>query len=318
MKRLLTVMILGMGLMFQAAYPQDRNYNVVFIPKSSDLAFWKFMRQGCDKAVREIGNVTLTWRGPAYDDDTDAQIQIVNAYTRTGVDAMVIVPTNRARLLEPISKAAALGIEIIVVDSDLDGDVHRNYIATDNFSAGKLAAKRLVDVLGGKGKVMVLRTVAKSASTDARGDGFVDYLRKNAPKVQLVADEYGGGSKGKAQASASALLKRHPDLDGVFAVNEASTDGMLLALHAAGLAGKIKLVGFDSSDSLLSALEKKEISGLAVQNPVLMGYLGVKSAVDAINKKPTGEKKLLIEAKMVTPENYRNPEIQELLVPALH
>ena len=90
---------------------------------------------------------------------------------------------------------------------------------------------------------------------------------------------------------------------------------MLLALRAAGRAGKTKLVGFDSSDSLLAALEKKEISGLMVQNPALMGYLGIRSAVDAINNRPPKEKKLLIEAETVTPENFRNPEIQKLLVP---
>ena len=315
MKRLLIMMILALGLMIQSAYPQGKNHHVVFIPKSSDLVFWKFMRQGCDKALQELGNVTLTWRGPAYDDDIDSQIRIVRAYTRPDVDALIIVPTDRERLLEPIRKAAALGIKIIVVDSGLDGNVHRNFIATNNFSAGKLAAKRLVDVLGGEGKVLVLRTVAGSASTDERADGFVDYLWNNAPKIQIVADEHGGGSKGKAQASALALLKKYPDLAGVFAVNEASTDGMLLALRAAGLAGKIKLVGFDSSDSLLAALEKKEISGLMVQNPALMGYLGIRSAVDAINNRPPKEKKLLIEAETVTPENFRNPEIQKLLVP---
>ena len=315
MKRLLIMMILALGLMIQSAYPQGKNHHVVFIPKSSDLVFWKFMRQGCDKALQELGNVTLTWRGPAYDDDIDSQIRIVQAYTRPDVDALIIVPTDRERLLEPIRKAAALGIKIIVVDSGLDGNVHRNFIATNNFSAGKLAAKRLVDVLGGEGKVLVLRTVAGSASTDERADGFVDYLWNNAPDVQLVADEYGGGSKGKAQASGLALLKKHPDLTGIFAVNEAAVSGMLQALRTTGNAGKIKLVGFDSSDTLLGGLEKNEISGLIVQNPALMGYLGIKSAVEAINNVPVKEENQLIEAKMVTPQNFKTPEIQRLLFP---
>lgn len=315
MKRFLIAMILALGLMIQPVHSQVKSYHVVFIPKSSDLAFWKFMRKGCDKAVQEVGKVTLTWRGPAYDDDTDSQIRIVETYTRPDVDAIVIVPTDRERLLAPISKAAAAGIKIIVVDSDLSGNVHRNFIATDNFAGGQLAAKRLVEVLGGKGKVLLLRTVAGSASTDARGDGFVDYLKKNAPGVQLLADHYGGGSKGKAQASATALLKQYPDLDGAFAVNEASVDGMLLALKTVGLAGKIKLVGFDTSNTLLAGLEQKEVSGLVMQNPILMGYLGIKSAVDALENVPVKKRNLLLDPKMLTLENYRNPEIQELITP---
>ena len=142
MKRFLIAMILALGLMIQPVHSQVKSYHVVFIPKSSDLAFWKFMRKGCDKAVQEVGKVTLTWRGPAYDDDTDSQIRIVETYTRPDVDAIVIVPTDRERLLAPISKAAAAGIKIIVVDSDLSGNVHRNFIATDNFAGGQLAAKR--------------------------------------------------------------------------------------------------------------------------------------------------------------------------------
>ena len=316
MKQLLMVAILALSSMVQPAYSQGKNHHIVFIPKSSsDLAFWKIMRQGCDKAVQEFGNVTLTWRGPAYDDDTESQIRIVENYTRPGVDALVIVPTDRNLLLAPIRKAAEMGIKIIVVDSGLNGNVHLNFIATNNFSGGKLAGKRLVEVMGNQGKVLVLRTVVRSASTDDRADGFVDYLWNNAPDVQLVADEYGGGSKGKAQASGLALLKKHPDLTGIFAVNEAAVSGMLQALRATGNAGKIKLVGFDSSDTLFGGLEKNEISGLIVQNPALMGYLGIKSAVDAINNVPVKEENQLIEAKTVTPQNLKTPEIQRLLFP---
>ena len=64
-----------------------------------------------------------------------------------------------------------------------------------------------------------------------------------------------------------------------------------------------------------SGLEKNEISGLIVQNPALMGYLGIKSAVEAINNVPVKEENQLIEAKMVTPQNFKTPEIQRLLFP---
>ena len=111
------------------------------------------------------------------------------------------------------------------------------------------------------------------------------------------------------------LLKQYANLSAIFAVNEGSTDGVLRALRTTGLVGKIKLVGFDTSDFLLEGLEKREISGLVVQNPQLMGYMGVKAAIDAIKQLPVKEKTLFTEAKMVTPENFRSTEIQELLFP---
>ncbi len=315
MKRFLLAVLLACSLLPRFAYPQEAPLNIVFIPKSSDLAFWKFMRQGSERAVKEAGNINFTWRGPAYDDDTDSQIRIVTAYTRPDVDAIIIVPTDRERLLPPIRKAAALGIKIILVDSGMDGNVHRQFIATDNVSGGKLAARRLAEVLEDKGNVLILRTVEGSASTDERADGFIAYIKANAPKIHIVADEYGGGSKGKAQSTAMRLLKEHQNLSAIFAVNEASTDGMLLALQTSGIAGKIPLMGFDTNETLLEGLRKKEICGLVVQDPRRMGYLGVKAAIEAIKQHPVKEKVLFTDARLVTPDNLNTPDIHALLFP---
>jgi ribose transport system substrate-binding protein len=324
MNKRLLMMFACMMMVLAPALAKDKDINVVFIPKSSDQAFWTFMRQGVEKAIQEIGNVTLTWRGPAYNDDTDSQIKILGVYTRPDVDAIIIVPTDRTRLVAPVNKAVALGIKVIVVDSALDSDLVRNFITTDNYAAGRLAAERLSALLNGQGKVLLFRTVAGSASTDDRANGFIDYLKTNSPKITIAADEYGGGSKGKAYHKAVDLLSVLRQVDGIFAVNESASDGMLRALREAGLAGKKKFIGFDSTDFLLDGLEKHEIDGLIVQDPRQMGYLGLKAAVAAVKNTPVNALKknsssndttIFTEAKMVTLENYRKPEIQMLLVP---
>lgn len=324
MNKRLLMMFACMMMVLAPALAKEKDINVVFIPKSSDQAFWTFMRQGVEKAIQEIGNVTLTWRGPAYNDDTDSQIKILGVYTRPDVDAIIIVPTDRTRLVAPVNKAVALGIKVIVVDSALDSDLVRNFITTDNYAAGRLAAERLSALLNGQGKVLLFRTVAGSASTDDRANGFIDYLKTNSPKITIAADEYGGGSKGKAYHKAVDLLSLLQQIDGIFAVNESASEGMLRALREAGLAGKKKFICFDSTDFLLDGLEKQEVNGLIVQDPRQMGYLGLKAAVAAVkNTAVTALKKnaspkdttIFTEAKMVTLENYRKPEIRTLLVP---
>lgn len=294
-----------------------RELNIVFIPKARDQDFWIFMRQGVDLAVREAGkgNVRLTWRGPANNEDTDSQIQILGVYTRPEVDAIIIVPTDRLRLVEPVRKAAALGIKVIVVDSALADKTPLNFISTDNRAAGRLAAERLAGQLTGPATVAVLRTVAGSASTDERAEGFLDYLRKNAPRISVVADEYGGGTRGRAYHKALAMLERLPRLDGIFAVNESSSDGMLRALRQAGLAGKKKFVGFDTTDFLLDGLTKGEINSLIIQNPRQMGYLGMKAAIAAAQGAPVRDATIYTEAVAVTSENLDKPEIRSLLTP---
>ena len=296
-----------------AAFSKD--LNIVFIPKSRDQEFWTFVRQGVDKAVMEDGRVQLTWRGPAHNDDIDSQIEILRLYSRSDVDAIILVPTDRVRLMEPVRKAAALGVKIIVVDSALGGAWHSNFVGTDNHAAGALAAERMAALLNGQGTVMMMRTIAGSASTDDRASGFAGYLKKNAPRITIVADEYGGGTRGKVARSGVAALKKYPQIDGIFAANESTSDGMLRALRQAGLAGKKKFVGFDTTDFLLEGLKKQEIHGLVVQNPRQMGYRGMKAAIAAARGAPLKEASIVTDAVLVSLENVQRPEIESLLVP---
>ena len=315
MKKYLRLVFLCLVFVVTSAQSKDENLNVVFIPKSSDQDFWTFMRQGVEEGIREMGNVSLTWRGPSYNDDTDAQINILQVYTRPGIDAIIIAPTDRVRLVDPVRKAAASGIKVIVVDSAIDGSFHHSFITTDNYSAGKLAAKQLSALLGARGNILVFRTVAGSASTDDRAKGFIDQLKSSSPAMTIIADEYGGGSRGKALHSANKILESIHNIDGLFAVNESASDGMLRALRSAGLAGKVRFIGFDSTPFLLEGLEKQEIDGLIIQNPRQMGYLGIKAAIAAVSESPAKERTIFTDTTMVTRENYKKPDIQKLLIP---
>lgn len=292
-----------------------KDLDIVFIPKARDQEFWTFMRQGVERAMREDGHVQLTWRGPAHNDDVESQIEILRIYSKPGVDAIIIAATDRSRLVPSVEQAAALGIKVVAVDSSLDGKAHTNFITTDNVAAGRLAADRLAGLLNRQGTVAILRTLAGSGSTEERAEGFIDYMKKNAPRISIVADEYGGGTRGKAARSAGQLLEKHPDLDGIFAVNESASDGVLRALRQAGLAGKRKFVGFDTSDFLLDGLKKQEINGLVVQDPREMGYLSMKAALAAARGAAIKDRTILTDAVMVTRDNYGKPEIQALLVP---
>jgi ribose transport system substrate-binding protein len=309
-------MLLLFGCIAFSLWPAyARDLNIVFIPKSRDQDFWTFMRQGVDSAVREAGQVQLTWRGPAHNDDIDSQIEIVRIYSRHDVDAIIIAPTDRSRLAGPVKQAAALGVKVIAVDSALDGNAHINFITTNNYAAGKLAAQHLSGLLNGQGKVAVLRSVAGSGSTDDRANGFIDYLKKHAPRITIVADKYSGGTRGKVARSAARLLEKHPKVDGIFAVNESTSDGALRALRQAGLAGTRKFVGFDTTGFLLDGLKKQEINGLVVQDPRQMGYLSMRAAVAAARGAPFKDPVIFTDAVMVTLDNYQKPEIQALLVP---
>ena len=105
-------------------------------------------------------------------------------------------------------------------------------------------------------------------------------------------------------------------MQAVFCPNESSTYGMLLALRSRGLAGKVVFVGFDSSSDLVSGLEAGDITALVVQNPLRMGYLGVKTAVESLRSGKVAQR-IDTGVALVTKENMAKPEIAEALSPDL-
>jgi ribose transport system substrate-binding protein len=206
----------------------------------------------------------------------------------------------------------------VIVDSALASDQIVSFVATDNVKGGEMAADELGRLLGGKGRILLLRYQEGSASTTAREEGFLARLRAGWPGLELlVADQHAGPTVDTAKRASENLLNRHGrDLQGVFLVNETSTGGMLLALQDAGLAGKVKLVGFDGTPALVAAMRAGELHGFALQNPFRMAALGVETMVDHLLGKPV-PRRVDTGVLVVTPANLDTPDVQELLNPPL-
>jgi ribose transport system substrate-binding protein len=170
--------------------------------------------------------------------------------------------------------------------------------------------------------VIALRESEGAASTQARANGFVEGVKK-FPGIEVVSeDQYVGVTKTLAQQAAENILLRFTDssgnltIQGIFCPNEATTYGMLHALRRKQLNGKVRFIGFDSSESLITGLKDGDINGLIVQNPFKMGYLGVKTMVEHLQGK-TVLKLIDTGAAYVNQQNMDLPEIRELLYPEL-
>src|SRR5204863_7289067 len=147
---------------------------------------------------------------------------------------------------------------------------------------GVLGGKRLAQLLGNKGKVVLLRYAVGSASTTEREAGFLEVMKKY-PGIQILVDNrYAGATPGEAKTAAMNMVDSLKQADGIFCPNESSTLGMLLGLRQNNLAGKVKFVGFDTSQPLIEAVKGGEINALVAQNPVKMGHDGVKVMVEKL------------------------------------
>ncbi len=288
---------------------------IAVIPKGTTHVYWKSVEAGANKAAKELG-VNINYKGPLKESDRAGQIQIVQQFTSDGVDAIVLAPLDDVALVAPVKAATTKKIPVIIIDSALKGATAPTdfvaTISTDNYKGGQLAGERLAKELGDKGKVVLLRYQEGSASTMEREQGFEDAIKK-FPNIKIIVDNrYSGATMGDAKDAALNMADKLKEADGIFAPNESSASGMLLALVQLGIAGQKKFVGFDASPQLLEGLNKGQIQALVVQNPTKMGYDGVKAAVAAIKGEKVAPKQDTGVA-VVDKANQNTPEMKEIL-----
>jgi ribose transport system substrate-binding protein len=317
------VLVLALALSLVLRATAADTYQIAVIPKGTTHEFWKSIHAGAEKAKLELGAqgipVNIIWKGGLKEDDREAQVQVVENFIGRQVNGIVLAPLDRKGLVAPIEEAVQAKIPVVVVDSGVDSKAPSSFIATDNREGGRIAAHNLGRLLGGKGNVILLRYDVGSASTEERETGFLEVMQRDFSGIKLIStDQHAGATRDTAKRVSENLLNRFgPVVNGVFAVNESSASGMLLALRDAGLAGgKVKFVGFDASATLQAGLKAGDIQGIVVQNPFKMGYLGVKSVVAVLR----GEKvQPVIDTGVAfaTKENMTDPAIAELLNPPL-
>jgi len=316
------IIILGCAKPGGPATNGTKKLTIAVIPKGTTHEFWKSIHAGSLKAARELSSpdseVEVIWKGPLREDDREQQIQVVEGFSSQGVSGIVLAPLDNRALVRPVTEAKRAGVPTVIIDSALESDDIVSFVATDNRKGGMLAAERMGELLGGKGKVLLLRYQEGSASTQDREDGFVETIKAKYPGIQLISsDQYAGPTRDTAKRASENLLNRFADeIQGIFTPNESSTAGMLLALQDIGKAGKVTFLGFDTSETFTEAMRNKQLHGIVVQNPFNMGYLGVKTMVEHLLGKGV-EKRIDTGVTLVTPDNMNAAEIQALLHPPL-
>jgi ribose transport system substrate-binding protein len=294
---------------------------IAVIPKGTSHVFWQSIHAGAAKAASELG-VDIVWRGPLREDDRDSQVSEVEGFVSRGVSGIVLAPLDESALAVPVASAVQRGIPVVIIDSGLKGEGYLSFVATDNRKGGRLAGEQLAKLLGGKGKVVLLRYTEGSDSTSNREEGFLEAMKASPGLQVLSSNQYGGADVESAYRKSEALLSNYKQadgrlaLDGIFCPNESTSFAMLRVLQDNGWAGKVRFVGFDSSDNLAKGLRDGLVDALILQDPVRMGYLGVKTMVDHLQGRPV-EKRIDTGVHVVTRENMGQPEMKELLTPDL-
>jgi ribose transport system substrate-binding protein len=284
------VLSLVLALLAGGLFAQE----VAVIVKTGNSSFWQNVQTACFDAQKDLkkssAKFSVTFLGPQAETNINEQINIVESAIDRGVKAIVLAPSDVKALVPVVKKAKDAGIPVIIIDSRLEGDA-ANYVAflaTDGKAAGAACAKEMIARLKAKGiesgKVAIESYVAGAGSEVDRVGGFKDYLAKNS-KFTVVSTQYCNSDQVTALNQVTNTLSANTDLVGFYGSNEPSAVGMGRAIAQAGLGGKIVAIGFDGNGVEAGFIKDGTLQAICVQSGYNMGFMGVKAAYDAYNKK---------------------------------
>src|SRR6516225_1424866 len=263
----------------------DKKYTVALIPGLTTDAFYITMHRGAQAAADALG-VELIFQG-APDFNPVQQVPVLNAIIGRKPDAILIAPTDKTQLIEPLKKAAAAGIAVVTVDTFIgdghyqtgsgDADFPFSYVASDNILGGQIAARALAKAIGDKGKVYVSNVNPGISTTDQREQGFKEEMKKH-PNITVLETQFNDDDANKAASQFQSVFARNSDLAGVFGANLFSAMGASSGAKQAGATGKVKVAAFDAPTSIVPEIKAGTVDIAIAQHPAEIGYFGVLAA----------------------------------------
>jgi ribose transport system substrate-binding protein len=276
------------GVLPHASLAQDApKYTIALIPGLTTDAFYITMNRGAQAAADALG-VELIFQGAA-DFNPVTQVPVLDAVIARAPSAILIAPTDKTQLVEPLRKAADAGIPVITVDTFIgtgvyqtgagDADFPLSYIASDNVLGGRMAARALANAIGeGGGQVYVSNVTPGISTTDQREEGFKAEMAENFPNIEVLETQFNENDANNAASQLQAVFARSPELKGVFGANLFSALGAANGVQQAGQTGTIKVVAFDAPTSIVDNIKTGLVDVAIAQHPAEIGYFGVVSA----------------------------------------
>lgn len=273
-------LVLVFGLLFvigvQAKKPK-KDFRFVIIPKVVHPWF-DLVHQGAEAQAKLLSEQTgckfrIDYRAPSKA-DVVMQNMILEQAAATRPDGIAIdlldADGNRAVLQEIINQ----GIPVVIFDSEPPEGMGLTSIGNDFAEQAAIASERLVELLGGKGKVAIMQGVPTAPNHRIRYEAHKAVFAKY-PGIELVAEGIDNDDIETAQKQAASILAAHPDLKGFVSCDAAGPIGIGLAIKEAGKTGKVLSVGLDNLNQLLALIKEGVVESSSSTKPEMQGAWSV-------------------------------------------
>ncbi|MBB3108324.1 ribose transport system substrate-binding protein [Paenibacillus phyllosphaerae] len=292
----------------------EADKNVIVILKTSNVRsdFWQAVKGGIEAAAKEMV-VNAEIQGPLAETDANAQIGLLEAAILRKPHAIVVAPINDYRMKDVLGRVREAGIQLVLIDNPIEIESPPVAISNDHLRAGRLAGETAISMNGGHPKAAIISDNVDVLASVQRKKGIEEALFGYTDGI--YGTYYSLDSEERAYLIAKSLLSSGETPFNTFiTLTESATLGTAKAIEEEGQAGKVKLIGFESSIEEIQLLEAGVLNATLVQRPFNMGYLALKSALKLESGRSV-EPDTHIESTVVTRLNMYSPENQKLLFP---
>ncbi len=280
----------------------------VFITNSNS-PFWDAARKGLDDAAKEFDAEVELIRNDSSPAGQIRRLEQVAAQRDVKGVMVSVVEPNASGIIDQMKALRGKGIPVLALDSDGQKETRDAYIGTNNIEAGRVLGRAAAQLLPGGGKAVAFVGIRSAQNAQERVNGFKEGAGALIQVVDVMEDS---GDVNKARRNVAAALQNHPDLKMLVGIWSYNAPAIVDEVKAAGKRSSLKLVTFDAEPNTLLALKEGLLDATAVQNPYMMGYLGVKVLKALLNKDEATVKAVVGEAgikdtgiRLVTPDDSK-------------
>jgi ribose transport system substrate-binding protein len=261
--------------------------------------FYRTLEAGLQQSAAKHGYKLIITTG---DFDLAKQQSAVDNFIVQGVDAIILCPTDTKGIAPAIEKANAANIPVFTADIGAEGGKVVSHIASDNVAGGRLAGEYLGKLLGGTGNVGLVSQPELQSVID-RETGFREAIAK-FPGIHIVSTINGAGVRDRSLKAADDMFQAHPDIRGVFAINDETALGVLASATSHGMKN-VAIVGYDAAPEALKAIASgSALKADVAQQPDAIGIETIDAIADYFAGK-TPPARIAVPVRIIDADSIR-------------
>ncbi|MFQ6394529.1 substrate-binding domain-containing protein [Nocardia sp. KC 131] len=291
---------------------ESADFKIAVVTRNFTNPYWAALRDGALAEGNRLG-VKVAVQAGQSETDADGENAQISTLAAQGYDCFAVVPVNGTNVITPLVPVARNKTPILNLDTQINVDASKeagvdyaSFIGSDNLAAGRIAGEKMLEALGGSGKVVVLQGIAGEQNGINRDKGFADAVAGKLEIVQRAPADY---EQDKGLTVTEAILKAHPDITGIFAANDTMGLGAAQAIKNAGRTAQVKVISVDGIQSALAAVKAGTLYGTVTQYPYAEGELAVQGCLALHQGKS-------IPARVVAPIAFIGPDNVEQQIAA--